>query len=218
MINFDDFDWEDATTFGGIVGFVQESLKEADRRDSSEPSEDDEPGDYNDEEEVISTKRQLQMLDAQDPDLARSIITKAKEQSEQWALQAQARQLISAADKADKLQEEENQKGALSSETMSDALAKWAEYKWADLSEEEHEEYPVLYMLAEVITDELKVTLDYLKTDGKWEEKLVVQPRRFAKLKNRVYLHGTCDQWKKDWYFRMDRVRNIRLAKSDGAF
>jgi len=127
-------------------------------------------------------------------------------------LQAQARRLISAADKAYKLQEEEDQRGALTSETMANALGKWVEYKWADLSEEEHEDYPVLYMLAEVITDELKVTLDYLKTDGKWEEGLIVQPRRFAKLKKRVYLHGTCDQWKKDWYFRMDRLKNIKVA------
>ena len=212
MVDFDDFDWEDATTFAGIAGFIEESLREENRKDPSEAPEDEEFDDFRNEEEFISTKRKLQMLAARDPEFARYVIKKAREQSEQWALQAQARRLISAADKAYKLQEEEDQRGALTSETMSNALGKWVEYKWADLSEEEHEDYPVLYMLAEVITDELKVTLDYLKTDGKWEEGLIVQPRRFAKLKKRVYLHGTCDQWKKDWYFRMDRLKNIKVA------
>ena len=110
MVDFDDFDWEDATTFAGIAGFIEESLREENRKDPSEAPEDEEFDDFRNEEEFISTKRKLQMLAARDPEFARYVIKKAREQSEQWALQAQARRLISAADKAYKLQEEEDQR------------------------------------------------------------------------------------------------------------
>lgn len=211
-MDFDDFDWKDATTFGGIAGFIEESLREENRRDPSELSEDEKFDEVKDEEEILSVKRQLQMLAAQNPDLAKHVVRRARECSEQWALQAQAKRLISGVVKAYKRQEEEKTKGTLCNETVSDALAKWSEYMWALLSEEEHEDYPDLYWLAEVITDESKVSLDYLRSDGQWEEGLIIQPKRFAKHKNNIYIHGTCDQWKKDLYFRMDRIRNIKLA------
>jgi len=144
-------------------------LREENRRDQSELSEAGEFDEVKDEEQILSIKRQIQMLAAQNPDLAKHVIRRAREQSEQWALQAQAKRLVSAAESAYRRQEEEEKKGTLSAETMSDALTKWSEYKWALLSEEEHEEHPDLYWLAEVISDESKVRLDYLKHDGQWK-------------------------------------------------
>ena len=210
-MDFDDFDWKDATTFGGIAGFIEDCLREENRRDPSEPSEDEKFDEVKDEEEILSLKRQLQMLAAQNPELAKYVVRKAREHSEQWALQAQAKRLISAAEKAYKLQEEEDQKGSLSSETMSDALTKWSEYKWALLGEKEYVEYPELYALGEAISENWNLKLDYLKPDGYWEEGLVIQPKRFAKYRNKVYIHGYCEQWKKQWFFKMDLIKSIKV-------
>jgi len=80
------------------------------------------------------------------------------------------------------------------------------------VDEKEHEEYPSLYPLGEAIGQEWKVVLDYRKIDGQWEEGLIVVPKRLAKLKKEAFFHDYCEKWKKDWYFRMDRTRNITLA------
>ena len=160
-----------------------------------------------------SLKRQLQMLAAGNPGLARHVIRRAREDSEQWALQAQARRLAIAVDKAYKRQEEEEKGGSLSSETMNEALTRWCEYRWAGLDEKEHEEYPKLYLLEEAIGEGWKVVLDYRKFDGTWEEGLMIQPKRFAKKKGRIYIHAFCEQWNKEYYFRLDRMRNIKLAQ-----
>jgi hypothetical protein len=212
-LDFDDFDWEDAAVFGGIAGFVEESLREENRRDPSEVRDEDD-FDVMDElgEAPVSLKRQLQMLAAGNPGLARYIIRRAREQNEQWALQAQARRLAMAVEKAYKRQEEEEKEGRLSSKTMNEALTRWCEYKWGDLDEKQYEEYPTLFLLEELIGEKLKVTLDYRKIDGQWEDGLVVLPKRLAKLKGKAFFHGYCEKWKKEYYFRMDRTRNITLA------
>lgn len=212
-VDFDDFDWEDAFKFGAVAGFIEESLREENRRDPSEyPDEEDFDVTEEFKEAPVSLKRQLQMLAAGNPELARYIIRRARHDSEQWALQAQARRLALAADEAYKRQDEEDKRGTLSKETMSNALGKWCDYKWASLDEKDHEEHPELYWLAEAISDEWKVVLDYPKVDGTWEEGLVVLPKRLAKLKGKAFFHGYCEKWKSDWYFRMDRIRNLRLA------
>jgi len=209
---FDDFDLEDAAIFGGISGFVEESLREENRTDPSEIREDYDVGIDDDEEIVPSLKRQLQMLAAQNPGFAEHVIRRDREDSEQVALQTQAMRLATAAVRAHERQDEEEKNGTLSKSTMSDALTKWGKYKWALLDEKEHEQYPVLYLLGEAISEGWRVKLDYQKFDGQWEEGLILLPKRFAKLKDKVFLHAFCEKWEKEWYFHMDRVKNINLV------
>ena len=211
-MDFDDFDLEDAAISGGIAGFMEESLRDETRRN---PSEIEEGYDFDingTPEKVPSLKRQIQMLAAENPGLANYIIRKNREVTEQGTLHEQAKQLVLAAERASQRQTEEEAKGILSEETMSDALKKWSKYKWALLDEKEHEEYPELYWLSEAIGESWKVSLDYRNFEGKWEEGLIVLPKRFAKLKGKVFLHAFCEEWKKEWYFRMDRMRNMKLA------
>ncbi|MFC1891173.1 hypothetical protein ACFLZT_02165 [Thermodesulfobacteriota bacterium] len=211
-MDFDDFEWEDAAVFGGIAGFSEESLKEESSRDPSEIEKDYEFNIDSPWEKVQGLKWQIQMLAAVEPNLERYIIRKARELREQQALYKQARRLLHAAIKAAKHQEEEKEKGILNEESMSDALTKWAEYQWALLDEKEHEKYPDLYWLEEIIGEDWQVNLDYCNLYGKWEEGLKVLPKRFAKLNGKVFLHAFCTEWKKEWYFHLDRIRNMKFT------
>lgn len=211
-MDWSEFGWKDAAILGGIAGFIEQSLREENERYRTEPEE-ERDFDIDDSEQLpVSLKTELRRLAASDPRLARYAIDKVREQKEQWALQSQEKRFALAVKDAYERQDEEEKKGFLSNETMSDALTEWSRYKWGGLTEEEHERHPELYWLGEAISEEWKVVLDYRKMDGKWEEGLLVQPKRFAKNKGQIYLHGFCDKWKKEYYFMLDRTRNMKLA------
>jgi hypothetical protein len=209
-MDFDDFDWEDAIEFGAMAGFTEESLGKENENDPSEVAEDYDLESDESTENVISLDRQLEMLAAQNPGLAEYVIKKAKEEREQGELKAQSVRLANAAKEAYRLQDEEEKHGALSDETMNNALTKMAAYKWALLDEQDCESSPDVCWIEEAISEEWKIKLDFLKLDGQWEQGLIVLPKRVAKLKDNIFIYAFCDQWKKHWYFGMDRIRNLK--------
>lgn len=84
----DGFDWEDAAILGGIVGFVEESLREemAVEKENEDKWQDC-TAEEDDREVPVSLKRRLQMLRASNPELADYVISSVKNFRKQGELQ-----------------------------------------------------------------------------------------------------------------------------------
>jgi len=209
-MGFDNFDWEDSIEFAEAAGFAEESMREEEQINHSEILEDFEPDNDEAIESVITLDRQLQMLAASNPGLARYTIRSAMEHREQGALHAQATQLLYELEKASKLQDEEEKNGTLRTKTMNDSITKMARYKYGTLDDKDCEEYPDVLWIQEAITEGWKASIDYLNFKGEWEQGLIIQPERTAKQKDKIFIYAFCEQWKKHWYFRMDRMKNMK--------
>ena len=81
MMDFDDFDWEDAAILGGIIGFVEESIREEERG-----FDDDTDDDTLEERMREAVDRDVNLLQfrRENPQLYDFILKKVIEQRIKW--------------------------------------------------------------------------------------------------------------------------------------
>jgi len=214
MMDFDDFDWEDATTLGGIMGFAEESVREENMKDPSEPCcEERFDASSDDTESGLSLKQQLRLLENMNPDLARYVIEKVKEQKKYWRISRESSsELQEVANDWQRLEEEEKEKG-IDYDKRLDALNKWWDYQRGGLVEKDYETYPFLFFIDEAIGEGWRLIIDYEKDTGERHEARIIKPERAFKHENVIYLTAYCEMRKAKRHFRVDWIRNVRMAE-----
>ena len=95
---------------------------------------------------------------------------------------------------------------------MNSSLGKWPAHKQGLLNEKEYENNPDLFGIEEAISEGWKLKFDYQEPDGKSYEGLDVQPNKITKLNNKILIHGYCDQWEKEWYFRLTDIIHFKYC------
>ena len=138
-MDFDDFDWEDAATFGGIMGFAEESAREERMKDPSEPFYKERFMSLDDTESKLTLKQKLRLLENMNADLARYVKEKVKEQKKYWRISRKSSSAFrDVAKEWQHLKEEEKEKG-IDYDKRLEALNKWWDYQQGGLTEEDYE-------------------------------------------------------------------------------
>jgi hypothetical protein len=212
-MDFDDFDWEDATILGAILGFVEESLEAERMKDPSEPDGEGRFESTDAEDLKLTLKQQLRLLANTNPDLARYVVRKAREQQKYWRI---SRKSSSALQKIvrewQRLEKEEKEKG-IDYDKRLEALNNWWEYRNGGLHEKDYETYPFLYLVDEAIGQGWRLVIDYEKDTGERQKDRVVKPERAFKDESGIYLSAYCEMRKATRHFRVDWIRNLRIEE-----
>lgn len=213
MIDFDDFDWEDAAVLGGIAGFVEESLRE---ERNGEPREEEvwrgSPLEKEDYEEPVSLRRQLQMLRASNPALADHVIRKALEFRAQGELRRESeRQKEELLKKCEWIQKMKAETGVEPAREADERQSMWMEYQGGGLDDKDYEENPVLFFLDEMHAVGEPVEIDYVSANEKLSRKLVIRPERNMKYKGHVYVEAILEPRGRTEFLRADQIRNAKI-------
>ena len=212
-MDFDDFDWEDATILGGIMGFAEESAREERMKDPSEPCYEECFMSSDDTESKLTLKQQLRLLENMNPDLAQYIIEKVKEQKKYWRISKISSSMLQDVVKVWQHLEEEEKENGFDYDKRMEAQNKWWDYQRGGLVEEDYEAYPFLFFIDEAIGQDWRLMIDYEKDTGERQEERTIKPERAFKHENAIYLTAYCEMRKAKRHFRVDWIRNVKMAE-----
>lgn len=213
MMDFDDFDAEDAAVLGGIIGFAEESVREENAPDPSEPeswdSDDIEP----EPRMSISIRRQLDMLG---PEMREAVLSSVMEFRKARELDRASNRLRDAMLREAKIcEKEERENGFYSEESEKRMLEAFFDYRNGGLVGSDYEEYPDLFYFDEIIGEGGEIEIEYLEDDAEEGEEIIIRPIGHIKHKGRVYLEALVEPSGIRRFFRIDCIKKHRLPRQE---
>lgn len=212
-MDFDDFDWEDAAILGGILGFAEESARQERMKDPSELDYQEHFEPLDEKESRLTLKQQLRLLENMNPDLARYVKEKVIEQKKYWRMSRKSSSVLRDVVKEWQNLEKEEEKKGIDYDKRLEALNKWWDYQQGGLTEDDYEAYPFLFFIDEAIAEGWRLVIDYEKDTGERQKERIIKPERAFKYENYIYLTAYCEMRKAKRHFRVDWIRNVKMAQ-----
>jgi len=204
-MDFDDFDAEDAAIFGGVVGFAEESIREENAPDPSEPD----PWEFEEvetePEPPISLRRRLEMMD---PGMRETLLKIASKQRESRGVYNKSRRLKDAlAREVETCRKEERETGRCSEESHGRMMKALYDLRNGGVEESDYIKFPELYFFDEIGIEKTPIEIDYAENGEEEEEKLTILPVNNLKYKGRIYIEALVKPGNVPRFFNIEYIK-----------